>query len=75
MGDFVILSSGGRSHPNYPIKRLIKYDPDNLDKYYFNYFYDESVNYGRNQESDAWVEFDFKFFQVDLFSYTIRSTP
>lgn len=53
----------------------MKYDADNIDKYYFNYYYNNEINHGKNTEKDGWVEFDFKLFKVDIFSYTIRSTP
>lgn len=75
IGKLIGLTSGGGVSKSYPLKRLIKYDPENIDKYFFNYNYNEQADHARNKEGDGWVEFDFKLFKAEIFSYVIRSTP
>ena len=63
-----ISGGGSRNDIYYPLTNLIKYDSNQIQKYYYNYANSKHAN-----EREGWIEFDFGQRTINLTSYTIRT--
>lgn len=66
--DNLVLSAGTNESPNYPLSNIIKYDDQDINKLYVNYYANEQSHDIKN----TWIKFDFVQRKINVTSYTIR---